>query len=855
MWFLDAPILTALRQRIVLAVGAVIIPLSAFASAEVTPPTVGPPVSQVSEPRVATNGSRFLTLWSSTNFPFHDVVFGSLADSDGKVLTPVAFPVVANGSLRALFPMGSGYVAILDTGVNNEVHAVRLSADGVVQSRFTLHPGFHATIFAFDGTKFLIVGGAPPGLLVCVMTADDHVLRQPILFSRHRYTSVAACVQRSGFLLVTLDPDEGLYQQGVSPDGEVMARTLLAPADLSTGSLGLGCRPDTALVAWGQSGQLSMVSTDSSGSVTGRTLIPDPFTLDQQRYERLSITPAGESSFVLIAATDERSTATRLNGLASVEYGPLAIGGGLAAASAGGTIYSARRTNQNAIEASPIHLDAGRLSVSDTQVLSITLRRQAAPRITSDGLDHLLAWRDEIKGTIVRPVIRVRNDGAPIDSVQTDLRSASEYSPGPPSIAFGRSVYLVVWSDALAVMGRLVSRQGIPQGDSFRIVHGSVYSSQVSDQAVAWNGSEFRVISSSAGGIASSAVTEEGRVSPPQQFAQQPGGRPFLSKILWDGNRFLVSFKMVSLNVPRGHNDSWPIGFYRLARDGSLIAPATPAILGRSIRDWHLASSGSGSLVVTDEEAGSPDLMQTVSRTIRADGPDLQLDPPQVLFDWVEPTASDVSWDGRQYVLSWMYGSAPTGWWITLGRSAAGERPQKVVAARMGEPLPYDLPMPMPRPAEIRPPAFVELIGPAISANSIGTVVVGTNPASPIPRLRTFTEEDMTVLPEPPPAPQILSAVQFPRVGSAVGTVKQVTWTISPAAIVSGFLIEGLDRYAAPTILGRVGPEDRSFVVTGYGYESYQSVSLRVRSFNAGGLSEPAVMIVGAAGRRRGALH
>src|ERR1700680_529259 len=125
---------------------------SAFgAGRDLTAPVVGTAAYPVSIPVVASNGTTFLTLWRMDLFGGGQHIYGSIADGDGRVLTPTALRVVpfVNPSSLQLIATGSTYLAICDGSA-----AAEISSDGKILRTLTL-PYAHRA--AWNGRNFLLL--------------------------------------------------------------------------------------------------------------------------------------------------------------------------------------------------------------------------------------------------------------------------------------------------------------------------------------------------------------------------------------------------------------------------------------------------------------------------------------------------------------------------------------------------------------------------------------------------------------------------------------------------------------------------------------------------------------------------
>ena len=103
---------------------------------DVSPPAAGPTSYVVTDPRVATNGETFLTLWTTTvsNAGTASIVgpfiYASLADANGRVIAPSFRLLAFSAELVDLTAFGSGYLALWQDG--GVLHSSLISGSGVV---------------------------------------------------------------------------------------------------------------------------------------------------------------------------------------------------------------------------------------------------------------------------------------------------------------------------------------------------------------------------------------------------------------------------------------------------------------------------------------------------------------------------------------------------------------------------------------------------------------------------------------------------------------------------------------------------------------------------------------------------
>ena len=816
---------------------ALLVPaLPATAARDLTPKSFGPTAYPLYLPTLlATNGGTFLTAWA-LNDGSRTHLYGTLADRAGTLITPTSFLIAANTYATALTGFGSNYAAIV-TSVPQRI--AEISGDGRSLRILAALPPMFAHALAFNGSNFLVVGDAmEPGSLsgitvLSVIAADGRVVLPPITIAGLARYSVIA--DGSEFLLVSAESD-AIFLRRLSSDGRELLKARVGTfTDYSTTPV-VAARGDTVLIAFNNlrriySPLIIVVATDRNGVVRSQT--------DFAGRGGVSLVSTA-AAFLLLRRDNPNSFDRDAHPIGE----PLVLGTEIAAAASESLAFVAASSQTGGLTGGPIRVGADGLRAEPFNILSTTLRRQPSPRAASEATDHLVTWLDQAREFSVQAVMPVASNGTPLQMMQTDIGAAMPvltdywglYPESESSVAFGRTVSLVVWKEGTNIVGRRFSR-GLPlELQPFLVGAGSDAASgpgannvSVSDQAIAWNGDHFLVLWYSKDGLMTSAVSEQGEVRSSGKAAFPGVGGP--ARIIWDGNRFLVSLTVYSYFPGPCHcYTTIGVAFLRLAADGTPLDSwkyPGPARIDGHIVSWHLASNGHDSFIVADD---SPQVMYAISSTFRTltavihtDGPTIRIEPPNTVFEWTASTASDVTWDGRSYLLTWRYGTDALGWRIALARSFGGEVPVGRTAARAG--------LPDVNNAAYTPGPGV-MSSPSITANTLGDLLIAVSEEAEVgnvARIRTYTEADMQPFPKPPATPTILSST---------GTTTQsvVTWS-DDSGDADGFLIETVDpRTGFIRTAGTASAGQRSATV-------WYALLVRVRAFNLGGFSEPSATL------------
>jgi hypothetical protein len=822
---------------------------SALASHNLTPPTFGPTTYDYGPPLVATNGSSFLAVWlmntaRAAGSATGTHTYGSLAGPGGNLLTPTAFLIAPRRIPVGVFSTGRDYVALLrsDDYSNSKLQVAFISGnDHAVRLGPTVSFALNPRGAAFNGDRFFVIGTDGSNRPAAyVMGTDGRIIAGPILTDR----ASRVVADGSDFVTAAGDGDTLSVQRFTAGGAPRAASTVIAyvtGSPSSTLGVAITAKSGVVTVAWQR-------ALDSFHSDLGVAVIrPDGST----SVQRQTIARAGSEVTLVATASGHLVIGTHYGGNSWSSFAvrvdsngrmidpPLSIETPsitpvFSAAAIGDVVF----TSGLIPSATTLRVTAGGIEAGGPVDLSVVMKRQAAPRIASDGTEQFVSWSDEARGDDREAAIRLTATGLRIDPDQTDLGPSSAAYSGAVrqshSIAFGRSVALVVWLDGGVAVARRFSREGLL--DAQPIVLGPAGS--ISDQAIAWDGTRFMVVWYSKSKILSATVTEQGAASAARELLTVYYGdnQP---RIVWDGARFILTWMLYQYYGSPYHG-YYPsgVGIARLverrerrravvASGGLLIDSVTydsMASLSGTIPSWHLASSGHEVLLVGDRSldlySGGPH--QVLSAVIHTGGPSLEIDPPATLFEWIGQTASDVVWDGTSYVVAWRYGSDATGWWLATARSFAGGPPANALAAQA---------------------AAADLLAPpAISPSGAGSVIaISEPPAIGDPaRVRIYTAADLHPMMAPPATPAV-EAIH-------VGTTMSITWE-APASDVTGFVVEalypGASEYSSSVVPGGA----RSFVV------SFLAQSVRVRAVNAGGFSAPSAPVTPIKLRHHEARH
>ena len=775
---------------------------------EISPPAYGSSANFPSGPVVATNGSGFLTLWTITTGVAGQQVYGSVADAIANVLTPNAFVVMPNAAIVQLFRYDDAYVAIVRDAATGTYRVAFISANGGLQRFGPTIPGNPVTV-AFNGNEFLIASYtgqySPPAVIGQIMTRDGQLVRDNIpLADLPNYALTAA---GNDFVVVTPSPD-GIFIERLAPDGsEVLPRTRIAPGSpqylvyVAAASSG-----DTVAVVWAQQSTVSgnpeivhVAVVDKNGTTIGETQWQSNGDLPRASW-------AGSQYLVVNGGTMTRIDRTGTN-TGAVALPPSFI----SSAALGDTLYVV--SNRQQIVATTFSIAS--LSAKASVTLSNTLHREVTSSLASDGVGYLAVWSDQTGDAKRIAAARLNAEGTPIDGTQIDVSSGvppDNFTNGTsPNVAFGSSVYLIVWQRNYDVLARRIDRFGNIL-DPQPIVLDT--NAAVTDQAIAWNGRAFLVLWSKFGtpGAGSAFIAEDGTVTPAPSFASTAPGQT----VAWNGKHFLTVSVQLQTCPFECALEPIAIVLQRFGADGTPIDPSPVSVPWLLAALPRIATSGDQFILAADalhvENGALPYAVET--RVAHTAGKTLTVDDPVSRFRWTSATASNVEWDGNQYVIAWRYGDPFGHYRIGINR---------LDGTGVTKSASY-----------IDAPIIDAADRPAIASAAAGTDLF-TFSAIPSPggisRIVSAMSSDERPMPAIPPAPLITSAVGTTRTAF-------VTWLSAPAELL-GFLIENSDPFRNTAWLASSASADARSATIGSPLYASLSRYIRMRAFNAAGVSEP----------------
>jgi hypothetical protein len=765
---------------------------------DLTPPTFGPTPYAMGIPAVTSNGEDLLTLWTTT-IGSANHVFASVAERNAHVNTPVASLAIPDSSIISVFPAANEFIALIRQG--DQLREAVLTSTGRVSDLGApvRIPLLNYPRVAFNGNRFVIVDIDYTKGLVGAHSFDrlGNLIQNVFWPYKGLYDVVAT---GRDFTVFGIDHG-GVFMQRFTPELAPLTGIIrLAPQ--SAGIIAAASSPSGYAIAFEQRFAGMLRST-----VTTLTIAPDGTVIGSSQFDtalvsRLTMLWTGRQ-YVLVGQTNESGFATRVDAAGKALDGAAPIAAGVSAANIGDEILSLGAT---AAVATFIDTATGIRTIR-TDDLTTMLRRQTTPLLASDGIGFLALWSDQTRTATILSMLQA-DLGALNQPISGSAFNSDFALQSPASVAYGGSMFLAVWNRGQDILARRIIG-GIPEPTTILVARGSI-----SDQAVAWDGHEFFVVYLSAiGGISGSTVSVSGSASAPIPLAQQT--LPWLPpKVFWDGSQFIVGFiwmrsSLLQINLPGG------TAFFRVGAD--LNSLENPVLIGNRAVRFHFALGAPASVVAFDRKNDNEVPYDTVVTRVVADSSGIRTGSEATLFRWPSDTASNIAWDGLGYVVAWRY--AMNGQW-----RIATER------------LPADAPPERARGVQAQ--SADALSAPAIASNGMSDTLVAVSEVAPgtsAARIRLYENRDLTELPAPPNAPRGLSMI-----GSPSGSM--VEWERVNGEV-AGYVIESAGTF--PHMLATVPANQLKTAVSG-------TTAVRVRAFNAGGLSDPSTtMNLQPAPRRR----
>ena len=456
---------------------------------------------------------------------------------------------------------------------------------------------------------------------------------------------------------------------------------------------------------------------------------------------------------------------------------------------------------------SAVIVNPATLQVASAERLGRTLAAQDELTLATGDNGYLAAWIERAGGVPVLRASRIDARGNYLDGEGILLADVKPF--GEPEIAIdGRGTqWLVVWSDGQVIRGRFLSRGGAAAKPAFVIAEGS-------DAAVRWNGSHYVVLHTTHGSLHSTVLSAAGTASdtklllPFEEFSENGGlvwGQilyPEPELALLD-NRLLAVFAKrrwtCTLGTPGHCGDEHTVMGLRLDDPN-----ATPFVIAENTWGQIAVAESPSQTLVTWSQFQSLRGAFLSAAAPEQPGPSFVIDP--------RGTRSSAAFDGGGFLVAWWLDQYQLEPHITLSRIT----PSGAVSA--AGTIPLDVAEAVFTPALAASPSRAALVG-----------YITKHPAyDDVARNTLLLASEINDVPAPPPAPSVVCATK-----NADGTIT-VRWRSVPHA--QGVQVElqlpdGTFRAVA------VAAGDATSVR--FALPGLEGDVLRIRAWNAGGLSAP----------------
>jgi hypothetical protein len=517
--------------------------------------------------------------------------------------------------------------------VNIDIWAARVTADGRVLDGLgipvAVQPGDQlGPAVAFDGTNFLVVWWDEEALGIVGARIDrkGHVLDpRPILISAGSGAGPAVAWSGSSFMVTWADARLGtsdVFAARVASDGTVLDPDGL-PLWPSSGTIGaeqlsIGWNGVEYLIAWADVS--TFVSSIEAGRIDARGSLLDvqPILVDGGSSFRFDPTVAVGGDLFFVSFSRQATTVW----------------------------VSGSRVTTDGVVLDPDGLDVGTSNKSDNH-----------PSSGWDGQHFLVAWDDYTSGTLDRVhAARVAVDGTILDPDEIEVTDQDEFGDITSAVGGDGSGAFVTWSDDVygeesEIHGARVDQDGMVIDPNGFLVSTSVSQAEVPE--VASDGANYLVVwEDNRNGdhdVFATRVTARGEV-------QDGSGIPVATSlareehpvVTWDGTTYLVVWERLVL----GTRDVYGA---RVSADGTVLDDPPILISGAVGSQAHaaIASNGSNSMVVWEDDRNGPDTLDIYGSRVGQDGTVLDPQGVRLSFDLGPQSQPGVTSDGDEYLVAW----------------------------------------------------------------------------------------------------------------------------------------------------------------------------------------------------------
>lgn len=746
---------------------------------------------------------RFLSVWVYDTRGAGAHIVGMFSDRDGKRISPAWFPIVTSIDPSAFLQL----VATNDTyrlfwwSSTTPLHIVNVDANGVATRDVTTSLKLtFASFLAWNGTHFIEV---TPNLTVGEAVIFDRngaiLRREPIASSYH----VHAAPSGDGFLTFAAGFN-GLFAQRVTVSGASPRWKMDDGSGLADGyrpsSVKSRAMPNGNILAVWIGMQYKQTSRLKSALVLGDE-IWSTRTVLTRNVVPLDVVALNDRERVLLSESPSVIEPTSLEyiDLNTNEIHPIPMDralGPTAIASNGDTTLVLNSNPENFSTTSRVTTIAiASNGDAKTDVVSLAPARQRDPVL----LDNLALWTESSAdaASIRMALLGTPTTATVLENASLDMRR----------LAPNGSQILLLARRGTQLLGLRIKNNG-ERFDREPFVIGE---SDWSDPSTAvWTGDRWIVAWTNHLRAFTAEVGPTAVVGPPRELTvatplpdewTRSRSSPSLA---YNGQDVVIVWNETQYEPRSPIPEIFPAT--HLYAFAALLKGGEPVELARESPRHNVASDGANFLAI----------IGTTAIVLRADATGLHADPPRTLFEHPYLAASDMLWNGSEYVLASRYG--PFSKDLTVRH-----------LDRNGVPL---LP---PLYTSVAAPDFATLRSPSIASTATIALHEVAIPGD-TQQAVTYLERDMGPLPAPPRAPNVTVTVK--------GINLLVTWD-AVEGDVDGYEVDTRSASGEFTLATILSSNARSVTLL-------IAAAVRVRAFNAGGDSPPSDVSIE---RRRSARH
>lgn len=764
------------------------------------PPTIGS----------AWDGTRFLTIAEDGSW-LDGGLYGSFSDADRSPGSATSFPILIPSRvyLNHLSGGNGEYFAVTTRSSDGLIEFMKLDANGRFQSSVPVYladaEGQKILSTSYNGKQvlFLCTNGlsSTGSARLSVYDLTGRLVNRTTIPTRDE-DHIAVAATADGFVIAAAGFPGGIRTIRVHADGTVATGEMIA-----SGVAGVPLR----IAINSDHNRTAVVWMDDAGNGLGATISADGHvgaftTLPRRPHPPPDLTVslfAVASGYAVVWNSNPGTSAVRLDeNLKLLDTQPVVLGAGnfLGGASAGATINLGMMVSYSSIVTVTASVGPAGFAVGPP-IEATTAASQSMTSLAADNIDFVATWLDFSPAGSTARIGHISHSGGALDGAGIPLLDKTS------TIAPGAESQLLVTQ--LTSQGLLATRFST-SGNRLDTAPITIANPSGGTPAIAWNGSGYLLVWSLGSELFESFLDDaSSTATPPKRIPLTGPAYPRDQSLIWDGRQFLLAVSVG--NPPDGCFCPTPptaVVLTRIATDGTVL-DTPPVVVSSTGRSVLLATSGTEFLVLF---GGS-------SVIVRSTSGGLEVGKEQFLFDH---PAGAVTFDGTGYLAAFRYQVFGSAWLAVARINRTGQMSAPLVTQAYVSDL-YQL-------------------APLIAVNRAGEAAIAMTeenaPPFHVPRGRIYLlSEIKEEIPSPPQAPRDI-------VSHFENHLATVMWDSDDA---SGFVVErsfdqGLHWYTSLTTPGTT----RMATVV-----AEQGNLIRVRAFNAGGMSTGRLTTVGGEPRRR----